>query len=64
MRLEQGQIWQQGETLLRLVHLERLKVEYKVVTDLITKEGTHHKATKKQFCRLIKGATLLPADAR
>ncbi len=60
MRLQQGQIWQQGEISLRIVHLERLKVEYKAVTNLHTNEGTHHKATKKEFCRLIKGATLLP----
>jgi hypothetical protein len=27
--------------------------------DLLTREGTHHHVTKKQFCRLIKNATLL-----
>lgn len=58
MRLEQGQIWQQGDISLRIVHLERLKVEYKALTNLETNEGTHHKATKKEFCRLIKGAIL------
>ena len=58
MRLQQGQIWQQGEVFLRIVHLERLEVQYKVVTNIYTNAGTHHKATKKEFCRLIKGATL------
>ena len=62
MRLQQGQIWQQGEVFLRIVQLERLEVQYKSVTNIHTNEGTHHKATKKEFCRLIKGAKLLPTN--
>ena len=62
MRLQQGLIWQQGEVFLRIVQLERLEVQYKSVTNIHTKEGTHHKATKKEFCRLIKGAKLLPTS--
>lgn len=61
MRLQQGQIWQQGDVFLRIVHLERLEVQYKAVTNIHTNEGTHHKTTKKEFCRLIKGAVLKPA---
>jgi hypothetical protein len=59
LRLQQGQTWKQGETYLRIVHLERLEVDYKAVTDLATKEGKHHRVSKKEFCRLIKGATLV-----
>jgi hypothetical protein len=62
MKLQQGQTWKQGEQHLRIVHLERLEVEYKAITDLPTRKGTHHHVTKKDFCRLIKGATLLPDD--
>ena len=58
MKLQQGQIWKQGNQYLRIVQLERLAVEYKAMKTLATKEGTHHKATKKEFCRLLKGATL------
>lgn len=60
LRLEQGQVWKAGEAFLRIVELHRLEVKYKAMTDLATREGTHHHVSKKEFCRLIKGATLLP----
>ena len=65
MKLAQGQIWKthpdthshNGEPLhLRIVELERLSVGYKEITDLKKGHGRHKKATKKEFCRLIKGA--------
>jgi hypothetical protein len=59
MKLQQGQVWKVGDEFLRIVHLERLEVKYKAIKDLATGEGTHHHVTKKQFCRLIKGATLV-----
>jgi len=62
MNLQQGQVWKQGGQYLRIVHLERLAVDYKSMTDLVLKSGKHHRVTKKEFCRLIKGATLLPAS--
>jgi len=60
MKLQQGQVWKQGAQYLRIVHLERLEVRYKTMGDLVTKEGKHRHATKKEFCKLIKGARLLP----
>ena len=60
MRLQQNQTWKQGDEYIRIVRLERLEVEYKVMKDLTTKEGKHHHVTKKEFCRLLKGAVLLP----
>ena len=60
MRLEQGQIWRKGRDYYRVVERERLSVVYKLIEDLETREGTTHKVTKKEFCRLIKGAELLP----
>lgn len=60
IKLRQGQIWQQGEEYLRIVRLERLEVEYKSTIALAAKKGTHHRVSKKEFCRLLKNAALLP----
>ena len=60
MKLQQGQIWKTDDSFIRIVHLERLEVKYKAIKDPTTGEGTHHHVTKKQFCRLIKSATLMP----
>jgi hypothetical protein len=59
MKLKQGQIWQTASAYVRIVQLERLSVDFKVMNDAFSKEGTHKHLTKKEFCRLIKGATLL-----
>jgi hypothetical protein len=59
MRLEQGQVWVQGSMHYRIVQLERKAVEYKEMVNEISVHGTHRYATKKDFCRLIKGATLM-----
>lgn len=64
LKLQQGQIWKKDEQLIRIVHLERLSVAYKDIKDLETKEGAHQTLTKKEFCRLIKGAELLPKAGR
>ena len=60
MRLQQNQVWRQGDEYIRIVVLERLQVEYKAMKDPVAKEGTHHQVTKKEFCRLLKGAVLVP----
>lgn len=57
MKLFQNQLWKQGEDLYRIVVLERLSVEYKHIDPLDPELDTHHSVTKKEFCRLIKGAT-------
>ncbi len=62
MKLEQGQIWKQGDDFLRIVEWERMSIEYKSMKDPAAKEGTRHRVTKKEFCRLIKGAVLQTAD--
>lgn len=63
IKLQQAQVWKQGEEYFRIVHLERLEVEYKSTTTLTTKKGTFHKVSKKEFCRLLKTAILLaPAE--
>ena len=48
-----------GGEYLRIVRLERLEVEYKSLIDSASLDGTHHTVRKKEFCRLLKNATLL-----
>ncbi len=60
IKLRQGQIWHVDEKYLRIVRLERLEVEYKSTSALAAKKGSHHRVSKKEFCRLLKKATLLP----
>lgn len=66
MELEQGQIWKKGDEYLRIVEWARLSIEYKHMKNPATKDGTLHKVTKKEFCRLLKDAELIkpekPAD--
>ena len=59
MRLKQNQLYKTDEEYIRVVELARLVVRYKTMEDPVTAEGTLHRVTKKEFCRLIKGAELL-----
>ena len=63
LKLRQAQVWKRGDEFIRIVDLARLEVGYKVVKHLQTGEGTHHRSSKKEFCRLLKSATLLPPTA-
>jgi hypothetical protein len=63
MHLEQGQVWKKGDEFIRIVVWERLAIEYKALGSLDSKEGTLHRVTKKEFCRLIKGAELYRPEA-
>ncbi|MEQ2005806.1 MAG: hypothetical protein ABMA26_03325 [Limisphaerales bacterium] len=60
LKLQQGQVWKQGGRFLRITRLERLAVEYKSTPSPAIKSSLVHQATKKEFCRMIKGAVLLP----
>ena len=64
VKLQQGQIWEQGGEYVRIVRLERLEVEYKSLTSLASKAGTKTITSKKDFCRLLKGAHLLSAGKK
>jgi hypothetical protein len=64
MKLCQGQIWKKDGQYFRIVRLERLKVEYKSMISLTTREGSAQITSKKDFCRLLKGAHLLAADKK
>ncbi len=59
MKLQQNQLYKKGADYIRIVELARLAVSYKTMTDPVAGEGSIHLATKKEFCRLIKGAELL-----
>lgn len=59
MKLQQGQTWKCGQEFVRIVHLERLEVAYKTFKSLKSGVGTHQLTSKKDFCRMLKGATLL-----
>ena len=58
MKLEQGQLWKTDDAYFRIVEWARLSVRYKIMTDPVEGSGTTHKLTKKEFCRMIKGAEL------
>lgn len=62
MKLQQGQLWKKGEYYFRIVEWARLSIKYKSMTDPVTAEGTMHSLSKKEFCRLIKGAELLAEE--
>ena len=59
MKLRQGQVWKSGAEYVRIVQLERLEVGYKSAANLKFTGGTHRHTSKKDFCRLLKGATLI-----
>lgn len=58
MHLEQGQVWKTDGGFLRIVVWERLAIEYKAMKELDSKEGSIQRVTKKEFCRMLKGAVL------
>jgi hypothetical protein len=64
LKLRQGQVWKLGNDFIRIVDLARLEVGYKLMKNLETGEGSHHRSSKKDFCRLLKSATLLSSRSR
>lgn len=64
MKLAQAQVWKKDGQFIRIVRLERLEVEYKSHPNLASKAGTKVVTSKKDFCRLLKGAHLLTAGKK
>ena len=64
MKLCQAQVWKKDGQYIRIVRLERLEVEYKSHPSLASKSGTRVVTSKKDFCRLLKGAHLLSAGKK
>ena len=59
MKLQQGQIWQKGNNYYRITEWSRIIIQYKHSHNLNLKEGDVVEVSKKEFCRLIKGGTLV-----
>lgn len=64
VKLCQGQVWKKDGQYVRIVRLERLEVEYKSLNSLASKAGTKTVTSKKDFCRLLKGAHRLSAHKK
>ena len=52
MKLKQGQIWKNETGYIRIVELERLSVDFKIMEDPFTRDGTHKQLTKKEILSL------------
>lgn len=59
MRLFQDQIYQKADRFVRIVRLDRYQVEFKTTLGGPKGEGETAVLAKKEFCRLIKGMTLI-----
>jgi hypothetical protein len=59
IQLKQNQLWKQGDRYIRIVIWERLAIQYKETDSPDAAEGTVHDVSKKEFCKLIKGAELI-----
>ena len=64
VRLFQDQIYQKGAKFIRIVRLDRYQVEYKATLDSPKAEGPVVVAAKKEFCRLLKGMSLVIPEKR
>ncbi|NCD32229.1 MAG: hypothetical protein EOL87_02305 [Spartobacteria bacterium] len=62
MKIQQDQIWKKGDCYYRIVEWARLSIKYKMKRSQAGVEGATKEVTKKEFCRLIKDAELLPPE--
>lgn len=62
LKLQQGQVWKNGNEFIRIVRLERLEVGYKTFRSFKTGAGRHQVTSKKDFCRLLKSCTLMAPE--
>jgi hypothetical protein len=58
MRLKQGQVWVKKNQYFRITEWSRLTIKYKLSFSLNGAEERLEEVSKKEFCRLIKGAEL------
>ncbi|MEJ6523342.1 MAG: hypothetical protein QNL65_04130 [Opitutales bacterium] len=58
MKLLQGQVWKKGKDYYRITEWSRMTIQYKHTQNLNCVEGEVVEVSKKEFCRLLKGATL------
>lgn len=62
IQLAQNQLWKKDDRYFRIIIWERLAIRYKETATLESTDGTVHDVTKKEFCKLIKGAELVEKD--
>jgi len=62
MKLEQGQLWNSGENYYRIVKWARLSIDYLKLDSIDAERGERVSTSKKEFCRLLKGATLITPE--
>lgn len=60
MRIYQDEIYQKGAKFIRILKLDRYQVEFRETHGDPKGEGKVEVATKKEFCRLLKGMVLVP----
>ncbi len=60
MRIYQDEVYQKGAKFIRIVRLDRYEVEFKTMNGDPKGEGSVAVLAKKEFCRLLKGMTLVP----
>lgn len=60
MRIYQDELYRKGGKFVRILRLDRYEVEYKTTEGDPKGEGMVVVATKKEFCRLLKGMALVP----
>lgn len=60
MRIFQDEVYQKGGKFLRIVRLDRYEVEFKTMDGDPKGPGGLTTLPKKEFCRLLKGMTLVP----
>ncbi len=58
MKLKQGQVWKKDDKYYRITEWARMTIRYKLSFTLHAPEEPVVKVSKKEFCRLIKGAEL------
>lgn len=59
MRIYQDEVYQKGAKFIRIVRLDRYEVEFKTMNGDPKGEGSVAVLAKKEFCRLLKGMTLV-----
>ena len=58
MKLKQGQVWKKGNKYYRITEWARMTIRYKLSYTLHAPEEPVEEISKKEFCRLLKGAEL------
>mgnify|MGYP001571199639 FL=1 len=58
MKLQQGQVWVKEKDSYRITEWARMTIQYKHSHKAKFKESDVIEVSKKEFCRLIKGAVL------